>query len=150
MTSITVRAAARDELLDLRHRVLRPGKPRATAYFPGDDEPTTRHYAAVREGVVVGCATLVASTLDGAPAWQLRAMATAPELRGQGVGRRLLEGAAREVAATGVRQFWCNARTSAVSFYARLGWIAYGDEFDIPEIGPHFKMRWQAALHPGS
>ena len=32
------------ETLDLRHVILRPGLPRETAIFPGDDAPTSRHF----------------------------------------------------------------------------------------------------------
>lgn len=143
---ITVKPVPRDDLIDLRLRVLRPGKPRAAALFPGDDEPRTRHYGALIDGRVVGCASFMWSELDGAPAWQLRAMASDPDCKGQGVGRALLEQALADVTrASGVRQFWCNARTSALGFYQKLGWTICSDEFEIPEIGPHFKMRWS---HP--
>ena len=37
---------------------------------------------------------------------------------------------------------WCNARLHAVGFYERQGWKVEGDEFDVPDIGPHFVMRW--------
>lgn len=140
---IIVREVPRDDLLDLRHRVLRPGKPRASAYFPGDDEPRTRHFAALLDGRVVGCASFMWSELDGAPAWQLRAMASDPDVKGHGIGRALLESAADTVTeSSGVARYWCNARVSALGFYEKLGWVASGDEFDIPEIGPHYKMRW--------
>lgn len=143
MSAITVKPVPRDDLLDLRNRVLRPGKPRAAAYFPGDDLPRTRHYGALRDGRVVGCASFMWSELDGQPAWQLRAMASDPDCKGQGVGRVLLETALSDVTRdSGVRQFWCNARVSALGFYEKLGWTICSDEFDIPEIGPHFKMRY--------
>lgn len=146
MTSLTVRAVPVDELLDLRHRVLRPGRPRETASLPGDDLPTTRHFAALDGDRVVGCATFLASALEGEPAWQLRGMATDPGSRGRGVGRTLLADAAGALARDrGPTLFWCNARTSARGFYERLGWTVISGECPIEGVGPHVKMSWRAA-----
>src|SRR5689334_18501816 len=79
---IRVRGALPDEVIDLRHRVLRAGLPRDSAIFPGDDAPTTRHFAATRpRGAggraeeIIGVATLVLNEWGGRPAWQLRGMA---------------------------------------------------------------------------
>jgi len=42
--------------------------------------------------------------------------------------------------ASGKPLIWCNARTSAVEFYRKLGWEILGTEFDVPDVGPHFHM----------
>jgi predicted GNAT family N-acyltransferase len=63
-------------------------------------------------------------------------MATAPDLRGSGVGAALLRTVEREVAAP----LWCNARTTAAGFYARHGWRTVGEEFLVQDIGPHVRM----------
>ena len=34
---------------------------------------------------------------------------------------------------------WCNARTTAFEFYEKMGFTIVGDEFDIPNLGPHKK-----------
>jgi len=39
-------------------------------------------------------------------------------------------------------ELWCNARETAVSFYAKYGWRVDGKPFEIPRIGPHYVMRW--------
>src|SRR5436190_10031407 len=54
---ITIRRAAAEEVVDLRHAILRAGLPRETAIFPGDDDPTARHFVAVMDGQVVGTLT---------------------------------------------------------------------------------------------
>ena len=139
---LTVRAVPLDAIVDLRHRVLRPGLPRETAVFPGDDQPTAYHFAAVDGGgSVVGCATFHPSEFDGQPAWQLRGMATDPAWVGRGVGRRVLDAGVSAVTAVDHRPLWCNARKIAVGFYERLGWAVCSDEFDIPGAGPHHRMR---------
>ena len=35
---------------------------------------------------------------------------------------------------------WCNARTPAVGFYQRHGWVVASEEFEVKTAGPHFKM----------
>ena len=67
-------------------------------------------------------------------------MATAPEHRGTGVGGQLLRACIAHAESDGGLLMWCNARTPAVKFYERFGFLCSGDEFDIPGIGPHFVM----------
>src|SRR5258707_12157124 len=95
---VTIRRAKVDEIIDLRHVILRNGLPRETAVFPGDHAPTACHYAADVNGQIVGCATLHLNHYEGQPAWQLRGMATTTEARGKGIGgalREFLEGEIR-------------------------------------------------------
>jgi GNAT superfamily N-acetyltransferase len=74
------------------------------------------------------------------PAFQLRGMATLPEVRGAGFGRALLDACVAAARENGAAILWCNARTSAADFYAKNGWRIVGAEFDIPTVGPHFRM----------
>jgi predicted GNAT family N-acyltransferase len=138
---VDIRAASLADVWDLRHQVLRHGLPRETAVFDGDAAETTRHVAAVAGGRVVGCATLHLNEWQGRRAWQLRGMATADDVRGRGVGRRMLAFLEREVlAGSPVRLLWCNARVPAVGFYRRVGWQVASEVFEIPTAGPHVKM----------
>jgi len=143
---ITVRRAAFVEILPLRHAVLRPGRPLATAYFDGDDAPDTIHLAAVLGGAVVGCASLMARPWRDVPGWQLRGMATRADLVRRGIGAALL--AAAERAAPPL--LWCNARLAAVPFYARCGWTVVSGEFAVPDVGPHHEMVRRVPLSPSS
>lgn len=61
--------------------------------------------------------------------------------RRTGVGGELLNYVHR-LAKTHRWELWCNARESAVSFYAKYGWLVEGTPFEIPKIGPHYVMRW--------
>ena len=139
---MTVRPVPVDDVIDLRHRVLRVGLPREMARFDGDAEPTTLHLAAFdAAGTVVGCATILHRPYAAAPAWQLRGMAVAPEGQRAGVGGALLGHVDAVVAASAFsRQLWCNARVPAIAFYARHGWRAVGPEFEIAHAGPHRVM----------
>jgi GNAT superfamily N-acetyltransferase len=145
LSDIDVRFARPEEVLDLRHAILRHGLPRETAIFPGDDDPDTRHFAARVDGpggAIVGCVTLHLNDWKGEPAYQLRGMAVDPSLQRRGVGRVLLEAVEAFVRspASPTRLLWCNARTPAVPFYGTHGWQVVSDVFDIPSAGPHVKM----------
>jgi GNAT superfamily N-acetyltransferase len=139
---IAVRRARQDEIIDLRHRVLRAGLPRSEAMFPGDDLPSSFHFAAViGESSVIGCATFHLNSWENAPAYQLRGMATDPPWAGRGVGKALLSFAIQSILAEStVHRFWCNARLIAIPFYQRMGWKIASELFEIPTAGPHYRM----------
>ena len=136
-----IRRVALEEIVDLRHVMLRQGLPREAAVFPGDEVPTNYHIGAFVSGKNVGCATFHFSEWEGEPAWRLRGMATLSGHQKAGVGRAML-GFAEEMIRleSPVRLLWCDARTPAVAFYERQGWRVVSEEFFIPTAGPHFKM----------
>lgn len=144
------RRVAVEEILSLRHRILRAGLPFETARFEGDLDASTRHYAAFEDGTPVNCLTLVASTWNGRPAWQLRGMATETAWQRRGIGREALEAALADAGRDEPdRIAWCNARTSAIGFYERLGWRVASEPFDVPTAGPHVKMVLDAPAGQG-
>ena len=144
---ILVREARVEEIIPLRHRILRAGLPIEEAHFPGDRDATTCHVAAFEGSEAVGCATFVLNQWNGEPAWQLRGMATDAALRSAGIGAAVLRCAIElATARSPVRLLWCNARVPALKFYLRHGWKIVSDQFDIPTAGPHHKMLW----HPAS
>lgn len=133
-----VRRSEVEALLPLRAEVLRPGQPLDAARWPGDDG--AEHYVAEAPdgGEILGVASVFFARLgaDGPPG-QLRGMAVAPRARGGGVGLALL----RAVEAAHPEGLWCNARVSARGFYEGAGWRVISEEFEIPGVGPHVKMR---------
>jgi len=138
---VLVRPARLDEILALRHAVLRPGRRLDTARFDGDDEATTVHVGAFAGARLVGCASVMRRPLDGEEALQLRGMATAPDRMRQGIGTAMLRFVEEDLAPDiGVRLLWCNARTSASGFYAGAGWMLVSAAFEVPDVGPHVRM----------
>lgn len=138
-------------VVPLRTAVLRPGWTDRVATFPEDADAV--HVAARRDGTVVAVGTVYPEAppephrgaIPGAAwtpgtAWRLRGMASAPDVRGAGFGAAVLSGCFREIGAAGGTFLWCNARLVAVPFYVAQGMQTVGDEFDIPEIGPHYVM----------
>ncbi len=139
-----IRAIAAAETIAVRWPVLRPGFARETAIFGDDDAPGTLHFGAFDDGKLTGVASIYLAPFPAqpeiAPTFQLRGMATLPEVRGAGFGKSLLDACVAAAREKGAALIWCNARTSAADFYAKNGWRITGDEFDIPTVGPHFRM----------
>jgi predicted GNAT family N-acyltransferase len=81
-----------------------------------------------------------ASDADRNQSWRLRAMASLPQLRGQGYGAAALRYGIAEIRRRGGTLLWCNARSGAVGFYERIGFSMVSDEFEVEGIGPHFVM----------
>ncbi|MDQ8044347.1 MAG: GNAT family N-acetyltransferase [Patulibacter sp.] len=84
-------------------------------------EPGGEILIARAEGRAVGCVAIVP---DGSGAWELSKMAVSPELRGQGLGRRILAAAiatARERGATSMFLGSSKRLANAVHLYEALG-----------------------------
>jgi GNAT superfamily N-acetyltransferase len=129
----------------LRRRVLRPGTPPDRVRWPADDLPATAAFAATDgEGAVVGTAIVYPEACPWLPdrvgAWRLRGMATDEAWRSAGVGSVVLAAVVDHVTGAGGSLVWCNARVPARRFYERAGFVAHGDEWEDPEIGPHIAM----------
>lgn len=124
-------------LLDLRARILRPGQPAERCHFPGDDAPGTVHLGAFAGARLVGIAALMEES-----GLRLRGMAVEEDARGRGIGAALVR-QVHAIAAERRQPLWCNARAAVVGFYEKMGWAVEGERFDLPEIGPHFRMRWR-------
>lgn len=139
---LVCRPAALDEIIQLRHAVLCAGKPFSEAQFHGDDHPLTHHFGAFSvEQATIGCVSYMMTPYEGEEAWQLRGMATRPDVAQRGVGRQLVAAAEKVLLQRhAVRLFWCKARVSAIGFYEKLGWQVVSDEFVIEGYGPHRKM----------
>jgi predicted GNAT family N-acyltransferase len=142
-STVTVDEVAPEVTYDLRRAVLRPGG--GDVVWAGDEHPATVHLAARdAAGRVVGVLRLSPAPCpwraDPRAPWQLRGMATDPEVRGSGVGRALVVAAVATVADRGGDLVWCDARTTAAGFYERMGFTVVSDPFDKPGIGPHVGM----------
>jgi predicted GNAT family N-acyltransferase len=77
---------------------------------------------------------------DGTP--KAERFAVLPEHRGQGIGRALVRVVEDEARRRGAREIVLAAQIRAESFYAQLGYEAYGDRFEEAGI-THTMMRKQ-------
>jgi GNAT superfamily N-acetyltransferase len=134
----------------LRHLLLRPHQPPELLVYPGDDTPDSLHAGAFANGELVGIASVSRQPFMFAPAadaWQLRGMATLPQVRRRGYGAALIQACIAHAAAHGGKILWCNGRTSAIPFYEALGFQAIGEVFESPETGPHVVL-WRTIHMP--
>lgn len=136
-----IELVTRDEILPLRHAVLRPQLPVSAATYPEDNHPEIFHLAdRDGDGLIIACVTFLPQPLDGAPAWRFRGMAAAAEHRNRGIGGQLLEEGVAEVSRRGGTLVWCNGRSAAAPFYLRHGFAIRGEEFELPPVGSHFLL----------
>ncbi len=130
-----------EEIIQLRARILRPGRPIETAFFEEDHQPSTSHLAACCGEKVVGCVSLVRSPWEEEPAWRLRGMATDEEYQRQGIGTGLLQNL-EELAlnSPGPDLVWCTSRVEVIPFYEKQGWQVASELFQVAGVGPHRMM----------
>jgi ribosomal protein S18 acetylase RimI-like enzyme len=128
----------------LRMAVLRPHEPSDRPMYPLEDDLGTLHVAAIdAAGAVLAVGSVMLDGHPGEPSpgdWRIRGMATRPELRGRGLGGRVLDACEAHARERGGRRLWCNARVGARSFYERAGMQVEGEEYEIPGIGLHLLM----------
>lgn len=158
VTDYVIKQVPAEWTFPLRQKVLRPHQAIAEMGLFDDDDPDTGVFAAVepatsevvvtatvsREPPPQDLAQLAApgqGNLSDRPApWRLRGMATREDLRGAGLGTRVLADCIEHVCEHGGGFLWCWARTPASKFYERAGFVAHGEAFEDPDIGPHVLM----------
>src|SRR5215210_2140549 len=97
-----------DETYELRATVLRVDTPSRAVKFPEDETPGTVHLGIRDARRVIAISTWIPKPYEAEPAVQLRGMATAPDLQGQGLGALLLEAGCRR-ASDAVSLVWARA-----------------------------------------
>ena len=100
-----------------------------------DLDATAVHLLALQDGRPVGTARLL---IEGDSA-KIGRVALLREARGTGAGAALMRAALDELRARGVRTAKLGAQTHAIGFYEKLGFTAYGPEYDDAGI-PHRDM----------
>jgi len=130
-----------EEAINVRHPVLRSGQGRESAMLQNDHNRQTVHFGVFHENILIACSTIFP---DGEKVddnnWRLRGMATLPEFQNNGIGTKLLQKCESFIKSQKGVLIWCNARFTAAGFYQNNGFKISGKQFDIPQIGPHFKM----------
>lgn len=112
-----------DEALPVRHCVLWPTKPLLFCKVEGDE--AANHYGAFVDDKLVCVASIY---IDGDKA-RLRKFATLLEFQSNGIGTKVIKHVISELKESSVDYFWCDARTSALGFYEKLGLQKQGIEF---------------------
>lgn len=106
-----------------------------------EDDPRSAHFLA-RDGAgePVGTARLL-------PEGRIGRVAVLREWRSRGVGRALMQAAMAAWGERGGGSLRLHAQSHSIPFYASLGFLAEGPEFDEAGI-PHREMRWDGGQKP--
>lgn len=131
-----------DETFEVRHPVLRPGRPIDTCAMPGDQDKDTFHLGLFHKQKLIGVVSLMNNAkpqFDGAQ-FQLRGMAVLEDYQGLRLGNILVDEAERRLKENNIELLWCNARIKALNFYLRKGFEIHGEPFAIEPIGTHYLL----------
>lgn len=146
-TNLICRQVTPELIYPLRAKVIRPSKSPEDVSFHGDFEAQTCHYASFMEDRIVSIASIFANPSPqpehqniAGHSFQLRSMATEPQLQGHGIGSILLKFILAKLSDKAPVFLWCNARIKALPFYKRSGFSSIGKTFDIAGIGTHKYM----------
>lgn len=144
MAEVVLKKVPVNAIQDLRHKVLWPHleSPEKCVIDPDTDE-TTFHMAALIDDKVVGTSTLIIdinNKFAEKNQYRLRAMATDPDVRGLGLGAKIIDAVIAELKNKNVKLLWCDARLIATGFYEKQNFRVLGGVYDVPKIGPHKLM----------
>ena len=106
-----------------------------------EHDDTADHVLAWLDGRAVGAGRLV---VEPGGVGHLGRLAVLPAGRGRGIGAALVRGIEARARTRGLSTVVLGAQTHAIGFYERLGYVAYGPEFDDAGI-PHRMMRRDVA-----
>lgn len=97
---------------------------------------TATHIVAILDGSVVGCLRI----LFLAEHVKFGRVVVAPSARGRGIASRMMRYAMDLAEARGETRFYLTAQTDKLALYEKLGFVAFGDEFQDGGM-PHFAMK---------
>lgn len=100
------------------------------------DDLTATHFVAVLEGEVVGTLRLI----DYPEHVKIGRVAVRLAYRGRGIAQAMIAAAMDHVRAQGRDRFYLTAQSDKLGFYQRLGFAAFGPEFQDGGM-PHRAMR---------
>lgn len=152
VTKVVIESVRLEDVINIRHQILRKGQPRSSCYYPEDSYKNTIHFAAKINDKVVACASVYKEShpdFSLRQSWRIRGMAVLENLQGQNIGTQLLETCINHAIKMKGDVIWCNARDDAVKFYHHGGFKVIGDEFELPNIGPHFLLAKNLGIHIG-
>ena len=107
----------------LRRDVLYPGKMKHEMEM--DEDVDGIHFGAFTDNKLAG----VVSLFQNGTSYQFRKLAVDASMQNTGIGSSLLAYITKHVEDDGGGRIWCNARTDAIGFYLKLGFVETGDVF---------------------
>lgn len=100
------------------------------------DDMTATHFVSVLEGEVVGTLRMI----DKPEHLKIGRVAVRSLFRGRGIARLMMLAAMEHGRAQGQDRFYLTAQTDKIGMYEKLGFVAFGEEFQDGGM-PHLAMR---------
>ena len=116
------------ETLDLRHRILSPNKSIDSIILAEDD--LGQHFGLFKEAQLIAVISLFIEN-DVA---QFRKFATETAEQNKGYGSILLNRVIEEAIENNVKNLWCNARITALSFYEKFGFEVVSEKWITKDV----------------
>ena len=123
MDSLTIEQIRPQLTWRLRRDVLYPSEPLSAMEM--DEDANGLHFGAFYKDQLVS----VVSLFQTGTSFQFRKFAVLPHMQGKGVGKTLLQYLINFAKAQDGRLIWCNARSTAVNFYQKAGFVTTGQTF---------------------
>ena len=121
---LTISKISAEQTYELRHKVLWPDKPRGHCVLEGDE--TALHFGGSIDGDLI---SVVSVFPDGHNQMRLRKFAILRKYQGQGVGTAHIKHAIEYLMDMQIDTLWCDARTKAIPFYVKQGFVKEGELF---------------------
>jgi len=112
-----------DLTLHLRQEVLYPNE--SLNAMKMEEDANGLHFGVFADDRLVA----VVSLFQTGNIFQFRKFAVAPHMQGHGIGKALLLYIVNFAKAQGGLRIWCNARSTAVEFYRKAGFVTTGKTF---------------------
>lgn len=145
MSDLVVREVSPAATRPLRQAILRPHQ--QIQEMAADEAPGAFAIGVFSAEELIAVGLIAPDAEPGS--WRVRGMATASHAQGSGAGRAVLDALIAHARTHGATRIWCNARSAARRFYEQAGFQAVSSEFELPHIGPHYKMELRDQRYPG-
>lgn len=140
---LEIKTISSTETYEVRHPVLREGRPIKDCVFDHDDDPETFHLGLFINDQLLAVVTYIKNEYPDLKEtqYQLRGMAVLKNYQKKGFGNLLIKKGEDILKSRNIEKVWCNAREIAVNFYKNHGFEIIGKPFVIPQIGLHYVMQ---------
>ena len=126
---------------EVRHPVLRKGKPVESSRFENDDHPESIHLCAKKKDIIIGVLSALPNNCPDFPlkkSYQLRGIAINHKFQRMGIGSLLVQKVEQQIRLNkSIEYIWLNARVNTKNFYLNLEYLPVGKVFNIKDIGMH-------------
>lgn len=142
-TSYKIKIIDALETHNVRHPILRSGKPIESCIFSDDNLDTTIHLGLYMNKKLIGVSSFIkkkSHLISGEHHYQLRGMAILNKFQGKGLGNIILNYGETLLKKKNIKTIWCNAREVALNFYKKNDYQIIGEPFHIEDIGKHYTM----------